>query len=657
MSNKSLKYILTIIITVGVLLSFYLAWERHQVEQANKRVEVSVDWNQVELLAQQEDVEAADVLDKLKGAVTGVVFKEETIQELAASGDVVLKKGTELLWDLEIGQGSVQLPVENGAAQEVHADWTYLIFHDPDIMARVSENLAVKHQGEKKIVAYHLQSSGGTLPVLGTSLKEKEIINTGVGFDEKGLELAVDQGFNILPQIRSWKDVDEESLNLVFNRLEKLPVSVVFFNDQNLPGIGLPAKKQEAALQGLAEGISRLSVPTVMVEFFPQKGLQTVAQHLEKNIVRLHSIPESEMLSISQSRAVDRFTLAVTDRNIRVLLVRFFPNMNLADNALYLAEIHDSLEREGFSFGAPETLGSLPFSRFFTAALGLAVAAGGVLLFNVLGYTRLGIVVGLLGFLSCLGLLFIGQVSLARKVLALVSVLVFPTLSVTLHLKTQPAGVWRALWLFVRTTALSLVGAVLMVGLLADKTFMYTLDRFVGVKLAHVLPLLLIMLIFVFIREKQHNPLRKIIRVLDHPVTVKYLVLLGIMGIVLLIYVMRTGNENAAVPAWELMIRSKLEYLLSVRPRTKEFLIGHPLMILMFFLGYRDKYLPLLLIGVIGQVSVVNTFAHIHTPLVISLIRTFNGMWLGAVLGVILIALFLVWRRIEKYLKTIAAEG
>ncbi|MDD2498400.1 MAG: DUF5693 family protein [Desulfitobacteriaceae bacterium] len=657
MSNKWLKYILTIIIAAGVLLSFYLVWERHRVEQANKQVEISVDWNQVKMMARQEGAEAADVLAKLKGTVNGIVFKEETINELAASGEVVLKKGTELLWDLEIGRDSVKLPVENGMAQEVHANWTYLIFHDEHIMARVSENLAVKHQGKENIISYHFQTSGGTLPVLATSLKEEEIINVGVGFDDIGMLLAAEEGFHILPQIRSWRNVDEKSLDLTFAQFEQLPVSAVLFNDMELPGIGLPAEKQEAALEGLAERVTRLDVPAVMVEFFPQKGMETVARHLEKDIVRLHAISENEMPAMSQSRAVDRFTLAVTDRNMRVLLVRFFPNMNLSDNALYLTEIHDFLEREGFSFGAPKTLGSLPFSRLFTLVLGSAVAAGGVLLFTLLGYSRLGIALGLLGFLGCAGLIFIGQVNLARKLLALVSVLVFPTMAVTLHLKDRPAGVLRALWLFVRTTAFSLIGALLMVGLLADKTFMYTLDRFTGVKIAHVLPLLFIIIIFWFIRDKENNPVKKIIRVLDHPVTVKYVVLLGIMGVVLLIYVMRTGNENAAVPAWELMIRSKLEYLLSVRPRTKEFLIGHPLMILMFYLGYRDKYLPLLLVGVIGQVSLVNTFAHIHTPLLISLIRTFNGMWLGALLGVILIGMFLVWRRIEKYLKAAAEES
>ena len=109
---------------------------------------------------------------------------------------------------------------------------------------------------------------------------------------------------------------------------------------------------------------------------------------------------------------------------------------------------------------------------------------------------------------------------------------------------------------------------------------------------------------------------------------------------------MRTGNESAAVSAWELALRARLDDLLAVRPRTKEFLIGHPLMLLLLFLGYRDKYLPILAIGIIGQVSLVNTFAHIHTPLVISLVRTFNGLWLGIILGLLLIGLVKIGKRV-----------
>jgi len=57
----------------------------------------------------------------------------------------------------------------------------------------------------------------------------------------------------------------------------------------------------------------------------------------------------------------------------------------------------------------------------------------------------------------------------------------------------------------------------------------------------------------------------------------------------------------------------------------------------LFYLGASRKNWIFTLPAVIGQVSLVNTYAHIHTPLLISLERSFNGMALGLILGILLI--------------------
>jgi len=120
----------------------------------------------------------------------------------------------------------------------------------------------------------------------------------------------------------------------------------------------------------------------------------------------------------------------------------------------------------------------------------------------------------------------------------------------------------------------------------------------------------------------------------------------------LLIYVMRTGNADVgAVLPFEQQLRNSLQDLLTVRPRTKEFMLGHPLLLLLLYTGYRDvRFIPLLVLGAIGQVSMVNTFAHIHTPVVISLLRGFNGLWLGILGGLVLIVLWKIGRHYWKRL-------
>jgi ABC-type nitrate/sulfonate/bicarbonate transport system permease component len=90
---------------------------------------------------------------------------------------------------------------------------------------------------------------------------------------------------------------------------------------------------------------------------------------------------------------------------------------------------------------------------------------------------------------------------------------------------------------------------------------------------------------------------------------------------------------------------------MGVRPRSKEFLIGYPCTLLLFWLGASRKNWILTIPAIIGQVSLVNTYAHIHTALLMSLQRSFNGLLLGVVLGVLLVLGVQVLLKVYQYLE------
>jgi len=106
----------------------------------------------------------------------------------------------------------------------------------------------------------------------------------------------------------------------------------------------------------------------------------------------------------------------------------------------------------------------------------------------------------------------------------------------------------------------------------------------------------------------------------------------------------RSGNDSGVgVSALELKFRAILEQWLVARPRTKEFALGHPLFLFAMIAGARGQRtlaLMLLLGAAIGQVDVLNTYCHAHTPVLLSLLRTANGLWLGIGMGVILLLVF-----------------
>ena len=105
-----------------------------------------------------------------------------------------------------------------------------------------------------------------------------------------------------------------------------------------------------------------------------------------------------------------------------------------------------------------------------------------------------------------------------------------------------------------------------------------------------------------------------------------------------MIYLSRTGNESGEISGVEATMRQFLNDTMGVRPRSKEFLIGYPATILYLMYAAKRRVLWVLTIPlVIGQISLVNTYAHIHTPLLIALQRSLNGLILGIIVALIVV--------------------
>lgn len=261
--------------------------------------------------------------------------------------------------------------------------------------------------------------------------------------------------------------------------------------------------------------------------------------------------------------------------------------------------------------------------------------AAGILVLSLLTTNPIWLLaVGALGVLGWAGFLYIDPL-LARKVMALGSVVLYPVLGIIYVLQDQGRTLPAAVLALVKMSAISLLGALIMTGLLADKSFMLTLDIFSGVKLAHLLPLVLIPGYYFF---KEPDPLKRSRAILNKPVQNKEVLVGLLIMAALAVYIIRTGNDAPQlVSSWETRLRAFLDGVLGVRPRTKEFLLGHPAMLALLYYGYDRRKIGILLLAIIGQVSLVNTYAHIHTPLLVSVIRSFHGLWLGIIMGLAVI--------------------
>ena len=259
------------------------------------------------------------------------------------------------------------------------------------------------------------------------------------------------------------------------------------------------------------------------------------------------------------------------------------------------------------------------------------------------------------------------------KILALASALVFPTLAIILNKKyfiktpiiknghtpstNKPFFLYSEIIRNVftgitRTMLISLSGGLIIAALLTQYQFILAIQLFSGIKIAYVLPILLVTWYLWWVNSEDKKILLDEVK---KPILFEHALLMSILLVFGVVYITRSGNFSfLAISNMEEKIRIFLEKYLIARPRNKEFLIGYPLLSLAIAMNYLDiQYLklPIIIIGCVAPITVVNTFCHIHSPILFSLLRTFNGYWLGLLFSILLTSiLFFLLKFIRTYL-------
>lgn len=337
---------------------------------------------------------------------------------------------------------------------------------------------------------------------------------------------------------------------------------------------------------GLAESVAgalrRQQGFLSLVEFSPNRPLFHLPLLLPGQIIRTHIIPTRETAWPKPARWEPRIVRAVRERWVRLVGVRFSPSWSPARNREFLHGVAARLSAEGFSPGEarPAPAWPPPLAGASWAAFLIALLAPVVAVTAVWHFTRRG-----------------------------------------------------ALVPFTAATAWSAAAGVVAHGLIASPAAVVGLTAPHGIKAALVLPLGLGLLLLLSPTE--------IVSLFRRRVTWGDLFLIAVvLGGGLAFYLMRSGNTpRIAVTDAERGFRDVLEGLLRARPRFKEFAIGHPLLVAGLYLRGRGKGFwrdgrAFILAGMIGQISILNTFMHAPAPVTASLLRTINGWWIGALLSV-----------------------
>ena len=280
--------------------------------------------------------------------------------------------------------------------------------------------------------------------------------------------------------------------------------SVVIFNGFDV--LGNRGKISETAAALAANGLYYGSI-----EFGKQIGDEELSRAAINSMVRVHSIAGTEMATMEEPTAIGRFVLGARERNIRLCYVRMFltgtsdnPDV-MQVNTDFVKQIEIGMREGGLKITSAHAYRKDPLPsggmalKMLLVALAMGTVGGSMLLMRFLFWLggRAYWVLLVIGLLGSLFLLRHGL--LGRQALALAAACAFPTigmLSIRLprNIRVAPSVFWaleQSFRRFVIATWWTVLGILLVVGLLADRIFMLHIDGFIGIRIALVVPMLI----------------------------------------------------------------------------------------------------------------------------------------------------------------------
>ncbi|MFA5595409.1 MAG: DUF5693 family protein [Trueperaceae bacterium] len=375
---------------------------------------------------------------------------------------------------------------------------------------------------------------------------------------------------------------------------------------------------------------------TAIIEGTPQNGMADISDKVPT--VRLLSFNQDYVdRRLRPADLVDKYLLAVEERNVRLLYLRPYTTNELGDPVTNTEEMVRSLTAaltsQGYEVGPLTRLGieyeTVPWLR--------AVAALGILAALALLALRFPAPWGA----AVAVLLLLGSVAVAGPgwhALALVAALIFPVLGFLTFKERLPALLYA--------TVLSLAGALLLSAVGSEQATLLAIRPFAGVGLTLVVPPALFLVGYML---RFHRPAVWVKRLWGAEVRVGHVAMGMVAVAALAVVILRRGNDPViGVSQFELALRQLLGEFVA-RPRFKE-LFGHPAAFLALTLPMWPTWLrgTLLTAGVVAQASILNSFSHYHTPLLISLERTGVALAIGVLVGVVLLPIALLATRLLR---------
>lgn len=582
--------------------------------------------------------------------------------------DIVSERGSTVFTGFELQDRDVLTPIllppiraliDSG---EIRSESLYVVPGDGELVSLLG--LWFSSSSLRPItVELHAEAGQSVVAIAGDP---SDISECRFGLRASQVRLALDAGLRVVPRLTNSRSASLEAVDSGLMPLASIrELSPVIFSGTEVLG-------HPDCLAHTSARMREIDVVPAIIEFHVQQGDRALASLLDYEIVRVHSITPGEYRGLSGQDMLDRLLRAVSERNVRLLYLR--PHLiesQLAEGTAldFISSLRYRLENAGFVTG-PARAYPNPHPgllKILLPAMTAGVVALGLLVVDYVYPMRpVAQVITTALAAVIVAIVALADPLLARLLLALSAAVAVPAVAVLAAVsrvgdlseegRVHPAVSSLRGWMTAYLIAVA--GGLVVAGVLSDRSFFVKVTQFLGVKVSHTVPFAVgggLLWWYRYGKEYVAGHIqvsRDVKQVFLSPLRLWHVAAAVVILGGFTVYLARTGNTFFIdVPVLDQRLRETFEAFLPVRPRTKEVFVGHPALVASLYAYARSRgrcsyALFGVLVGMVGLISVVNTFAHLHTPIVLTLLRVLLGAVVS--LPVSLVAVICVSRLMPK---------
>ncbi|WZL72170.1 DUF5693 family protein [Clostridiaceae bacterium 35-E11] len=711
------NFIIYFLLIVALIATSITAGNRLFVEENNEVVDIALDYEEFQKMADQSTHDLSWWFDKMKEqGVSSVALNEESFESMIDEkkplkvemvGNII----KDMNWQKNYPEVLVKELIKNGIDEFDVAVTT----HSKELYAFIKNGLESRYSAKKfKILAaenifvflldgtvkdalytqeLNVTDSKGKPFKKESHLYSSKLVRLGLGLDPQKIQRIKTSDLKVIPRPHNYEDWSSSKLvQSVFTDYDKfnLKPSYMIFGGGEVLGYPKDVKILEQYIKknNVKVGMVETSVQRGHLE---QDGLYELVRNVDYHAIRVFSVwpyiqKRFQYYNYEGAEEIENTLYrAVTERNIRAIYLKPFKYddrvyvTNAKEYEKMFMSFKERIAEHGMILGEAKVMAANHTRIRYKILIGWGIVAGALLLLRQMVSINEKIQYGLLGLgvLGVSGVFFILP-SLADKLMALSAAIIFPSLGMIYFCnrtsryyqqQTSKNHLLKVIGIGIKdlliASSISFIGALMVGTLLSDIEYLLEMDIFRGVKISQIVPIMIYMLIYIvyfgYKRNKEEIKIRPTLKwediqrlMLDN-VKIIYTVIAGIVLVAGYIYIARTGHETSIQALdIEMIFRNMLEEKLFARPRTKEFLVAFPALMVGVFAAYkRYKWLIFLsgLATILGQTSIVNTFSHLRTPMVLSFVRTIYSLGLGIILGIVYILILEGAVKVLKFMR------